>query len=373
MSLANAGFEEVVYGTPITLLFAGTLAVAIFFVMSGFVLAIGFFKKGDDEIVKRLAAGRYLRLMIPSLVTVLLAHAFILINTNALISQAADLAGSPSFANKWTTRLSLFDAVKSGVFDIFVYEDAVQLNGVLWTMYIEFVGSFMVFGFLLLFARSRHRWMIYAVLVAFTFDTWFLSFIIGTIIADLYTHKRLRNLARTSVVIPVALGAVFFGIFPKSTAGTIYSPLDVSAFGINNRILYLTLSATLFLLLVLLSERVAGWLKGPRISRLGKYTFSLYLVHLFVIYTVSSFVIVQTSDALGYNLAALLSAVVSTPVLCVATVLFERHVDTPAVQIARYMGEVYREKEPFAWRRALGFVPLLAPLTPPPAASIPVR
>src|ERR1700691_4379638 len=43
----------------------GTLAVCIFFVVSGFSLSIRYLDTGDDRGLARLAAGRYLRLALP--------------------------------------------------------------------------------------------------------------------------------------------------------------------------------------------------------------------------------------------------------------------------------------------------------------------
>ena len=40
-------FEDDIFGTPLSIFYAGTFAVAIFFVLSGFVLSIGYFQTKD--------------------------------------------------------------------------------------------------------------------------------------------------------------------------------------------------------------------------------------------------------------------------------------------------------------------------------------
>src|SRR4051812_4008381 len=59
--------EDNLYGNPIMAFLSGSFAVAIFFVLSGFVLSIGFFATKKHEILQKLAAKRYLRLMLPAL------------------------------------------------------------------------------------------------------------------------------------------------------------------------------------------------------------------------------------------------------------------------------------------------------------------
>ena len=52
----------------------GNLAIFIFFVLSGFVLTIGYVQKGEREIIVALSLRRYLRLVIPVVCTCLLAY-----------------------------------------------------------------------------------------------------------------------------------------------------------------------------------------------------------------------------------------------------------------------------------------------------------
>lgn len=113
MHLAHNRFEDNIYGTPLTLLLAGTLAVAIFFVLSGFVLSIGFFKTGDQNIVKKLATGRYLRLMLPAFASVLLALVLIKLGAHSLTSTAGEIANSTSLSQKWSHDPTLFESDQS--------------------------------------------------------------------------------------------------------------------------------------------------------------------------------------------------------------------------------------------------------------------
>jgi peptidoglycan/LPS O-acetylase OafA/YrhL len=355
-TLAHTSFEDNIYGTPLTLLFAGTFAVAIFFVLSGFVLSIGFFQTRDENIVKKLAVGRYLRLMLPALASTLIAFLLISFGAHTLTKTAGEISGSVELSNKWSTDISVFEATRTGVLDIFVNENAILLNGVLWTMYIEFLGSFLVFGFLILFAKSNYRWIVYGLLSIVTFGTWFLAFVIGMMIADAYAQGLLHKIKK-SIFVPVSILVVLFmGSYPKNTSGTIYEYMKLDALDINYRLLYLTIAASLVVLLVLLSKRLRTWLQRPKVSILGRYTFSLYLTHLFVIFTVSCAIIINLHQVIGYNQSVLLAALISLPVFWLVTVAFERYIDAPSIKLAKYVGAVYRGDLEIDWKNRGGFV-----------------
>ena len=345
MDLAHTRYEQHLYGTPVTLFFSGGLGVAIFFVLSGFVLSIGFFRTGNQSIVVKLATGRYLRLMIPALASVLLAWIIIQFGAHELTNAAGQLGNSEELARKWSKNPSLFEVIKAGVYDICVeYKPKSRaVNHPLWTMHVEFVGSFIVFGFLLLFARSRYRWISYLALVLAFVDTWYLGFIIGVAIADAYNLGWFEKLKRWYFTVPVFAIAIALAMYSKKNVDeTLYRYLDLSHFGVRERDLYLTLSAVLIMLVVLLSKWVGGFLGTRFMAALGRYTFSLYLTHVFVIYTVASAVVIWLAEPLGYGKAVGVAALISAPVFWIVSYLFERYVDAPSIRIAKYVGSLYR-------------------------------
>jgi peptidoglycan/LPS O-acetylase OafA/YrhL len=64
----------------------GTLAVSVFFVISGFSLSIRFLETGNGRALGRIAAGRYLRLALPIFAICVITHALLL---SGLIAPAA--------------------------------------------------------------------------------------------------------------------------------------------------------------------------------------------------------------------------------------------------------------------------------------------
>ncbi|HEX7484272.1 MAG TPA: acyltransferase [Candidatus Saccharimonadales bacterium] len=353
-TIQHMRLEDNIHGTPFALLFAGTFAVAIFFVLSGFVLTIGFFQTKKENIIKKLAAKRYLRLMLPALTITLICFVFIKLGFPQYIAKAASVTGSNWLSGEsWKFDVHLFDALYSGTIGIFI-EGKSMYDNVLWTMMTEFIGSFIVFGFALLFGNSKHRWICYIAAAILAFNTWYLPFIFGMALADLYATGRLERFRKRPWVIGGLVGAVFFGTYTWSAPASIYSSINKLLFAnasINYLVLYLTVGATLLIFAVLMSKRLTSWLERPRVSVLGKYTFSLYLVHLPVLYTTGVLTFLALNSYLSYNIAVLITFLVNIPVVILATVLFERYVDAPAVKFSSIVARVFESGESIGIRK----------------------
>lgn len=350
-------FEDNLYGNPIMGVFSGTFMVAIFFVLSGFVLSIGFFQSGKSNIIKKLAAKRYIRLMVPALVSIMIAFILLSIGIAGLKNEVAAISGSQWLSNSWATTPDFIKAFQSGVFGIFTKPSS-PYNNVLWTMVYEFAGSFLVFGSLLLFGKLKYRWVFYVFLIFATFNTWFLGFVLGMVLADLYAKGRIQTKKHSwFLVIPLMALVLFLAAYPhEKVDGTVYQYTSMLSININWLILHLTLAAFGAVTLILLVKQLSTLFKARLFSALGKYTFALYLTHLLVIYTFSMavFLLLNKTFGLGYNWSALLTLVASVPVVTLVAFLFEKYVDAPSIRLSTNVANIllgYSEP-PRVWQKA---------------------
>lgn len=330
------------YGNPIMVFLSGTFSVAIFFVLSGFVLSVGFFQTDRLEIVKKLATKRYFRLMIPALASILIAFTLLSLGLSQS-QQAATLAQSSWLIHGWGFIPNIFGAVTDGFYGIFVRGTSAY-NNVLWTMTTEFLGSFIVFGFLALFGQNRNRKYLYIILGIVTFNSWLLTFMIGMLLADLYAHGTLRQVKRSALyVVPMLVIGLFLAGYPLVGAqGTIYAHITAESVPIDWNMLYLSIGATLVVIAVLTSSQLAKIFAHRWVSWLGKYTFSLYLIHLSILYTFTSFMFIVFHQQLGmgYNKSAFSAIAASIPVVAAATYLFERYIDARAIQFSSWIASI---------------------------------
>ena len=335
-STQHMGLEDNLFGSPFRIFFAGTFAVAIFFVLSGFVLSIGFLSKGKKIILQKLALKRYLRLMLPALASVMIAWLLITIGFSHN-AQAQTITHSTWLAQMWNFTPNFFDALQQGTWGIFATgEDS--YNPVLWTMMYEFIGSMVIFFVLSLFGGMKHRWVVYIFLIFLTYQTWYLGFIIGLILAELYVKKWFPfNKPSVKLMVFLLIIGLFLGAFPTTpfADSSIYATLRIPALAIGPmNSLYLSIGAMLVVIGVLTIPKITQLMASKRVSVLGKYTFSLYLVHKLVLFTVCTGLFVLIEPAIGYNKAAVVSILVSVPVIFLSTVLFERYIDAPSIRIS---------------------------------------
>ena len=148
------------FRNPVTgFLFDGQLAVCVFFVLSGEALSAAFFAGKGDAATIRLAIKRYPRLAIPILASCLIVFA---LDRCGLVysSQAAAIVHRGDWMGSWLRApLTLGSTLRYALYDVFVSADFEHaVNPTLWTMKIELMGSFLVFGLLLAWKRlSRPR------------------------------------------------------------------------------------------------------------------------------------------------------------------------------------------------------------------------
>ena len=178
----------------------GTLAVSVFFVISGFSLSIRYLETGDGRALARIAAGRYVRLALPILAICALTCGLLV---SGLIPPAAQrpppldqfLAFTPTIEG-----LFGFSLVK-----VFVaYAGAESYDPPLWTMSYEFFGSFMVFVSIAYLRPSRLRTLLLAVLLLLlsALQTYLALFVAGILIAELFPRIRLSSAAnRTGAIL----------------------------------------------------------------------------------------------------------------------------------------------------------------------------
>jgi len=183
------------------------VSVCIFFVLSGYVLTLPFFTTKDHEALVSGAVRRSVRLMIPILFLLCVTYFYVY----------------PGYRDLFNLK-GFEDMLSLAFWGVFVrgqltyIPDITQYTGVLWTMIIEFIGSFIVFSFAALFGKLRNRWLFYIVSLILFLNTYYLAFIFGMILSDGYNSKFLKDLEIQNLYILLLsfILALFLSAFPQS-------------------------------------------------------------------------------------------------------------------------------------------------------------
>jgi peptidoglycan/LPS O-acetylase OafA/YrhL len=317
---------------PGRFLWDGQMAVALFFVLSGFVLSLTYLREGSTSVLGSAAVRRYPRLMLPVAASVLLA--FILLITGATCNQAAvrwmnevqglQLTGkeAPGWSNIWLTCFYNFspdyrEALREGGWGAFI--SPALYNPVLWTMPIELKGSFLVYGFLALFGGLRNRWLLYAILgglLVLGKEFFFLEFLLGMALCEVWVYN--QKVWRKALPLAPALVVAGVGLFAVP-----WKPLTA----------FLVVAATAA------SPGLQQWLSGRWLAFLGRISFGLYLVHMPVLCSLGCGVYLIGCRELGWTHAT--GALVGTLATVVGSLagawVFTQVVDGPTLAVTRWM------------------------------------
>jgi peptidoglycan/LPS O-acetylase OafA/YrhL len=340
----HSPIDLLLYSTPLSIFVGGNFSVCIFFVLSSFVLTRGFFMTGNRELLTNGAFKRYFRLMPAVALSVLIAY--VLLKFGFFFNQqAAALSGSTGLGELWLFPAHLKAALSQAFYGAFVttMPGGQSYNPVLWTMQVEFLGSFLVFGMAALLGKHPKRGWIYVIMVIATWHSYFLGFALGLMLADATCtewFKRFISRMRWSGWFGTLLIGLILGGYPSSgsTSETLYrafpnllgSPIEAIA-------IYHTLGALLVVMAVLGWTRLQHALNWQPFVILGKQSFGLYLTHFIVIATFSSYLFKTLMISHSYSFSFTIMVVVSLPLIFSVSYLYTRWVDQPSIAWSRYM------------------------------------
>jgi peptidoglycan/LPS O-acetylase OafA/YrhL len=197
----------------------GALAVSVFFVISGFSLSVRYLETGDAAALGRIAAGRYLRLVLPIFAVCAITHVLLL---SALIAPAAQRP--PPLDQFLTFTPTIERLLNFSLWKVFVaYSGAESYDPPLWTMSYEFFGSFMVFAAVAALRPSRMRTLMLGVsLIALAaLQTYFALFVAGILIADLWRRAGLTVAANRAGAM-LCLAGLLLILLPNTWFAAVY-------------------------------------------------------------------------------------------------------------------------------------------------------
>lgn len=335
--LPNSAIFQFIHNSPLAFFYSGSAAVYVFFVLSGFVLSYACIK--DREKAKQklfsMAVKRYPRLAIPAIISTLLVWAAFLypVDTSNVSSW---------FSENWGKQNnSILIALYDGAINSFLYGKPIY-NRVLWTMQIELFGSFVVLILLFSFLKSRILFsiniFIFLILSLFISVKFFLG--IGCFIVGMLIYIFCKPISLKFALPLLLTGLYFAGAHNDSTA---YVPFAM-ILGNKTYLLLTAISGPLIVYSILMNERISNLLDKRFFVYLGKLSFSMYLLHMLVLYLVGvpffNILLTNFSFALSASGAALLvlftTFVISIP--------YSNYVDDLSIKVGRMIEKAFTKK-----------------------------
>lgn len=336
--------------TPLNVFVNPELAVRTFFVLSGLVLSWKFCHERNDDILRAAALKRCIRLAIPISASLIVAFVvYRVFSSHDVLLQLEPIADKAMIRQDVRYAPVWWDAVKQSIKVMFLGVDHRTLNRSLWTMQHELLGSYVVFGFLMLFGRMRYRAAAYLAAAAVALLVWrpfVIDFLIGMGLCEIVAHFRghRRMIARfQSCALPCAAIGVGFMMT--------WYPLQDHGWQ-NAAFVRVTPAAAAGLLLF--GVLYSPWLQAPLRLRVfaffGRISFASYLLHLPVIYGIGGWIFKWAYDVSGsYTNSFLASYAGSLLALLLTADAFTRYVDAPTIGLTQWLAKT---------------------LAPPPAAPV---
>jgi len=331
---------------PFRFMFEGKLAVCIFFVLSGYVLSIGFHKEGRELYGLRSTLRRLPRLAIPVWFAIVISH---LLLSNGfyfheqILSEVSGLnltrlSNDFTFVPSWKLVLREMTSVFKSA------EMANEYNRALWTMSTELAGSLLVFSFQSLFLSASRRWILYLMLIGWNlrFANYFLvDFAIGMALCEWQYRPRKetspadRRFEKASRYLGAAC-LVYF-LFLRLPLRNLLVPYSLS-----DSYFILFFEATFVVAAGAFDEGAKKILALRPLVFLGEISFAMYILHLPVFFSVGMWsylkVYGQTSQ---HSPALLVSFVASLVSLLFVSTFFTRYIDSATIRISNKIASYF--------------------------------
>lgn len=339
-----------IYRSPLAIFFAGDFNVYIFFVLSGFVISVSFYRTNDPALVKKGFLRRYVRLMPPAALTVFVVYV-LLLNNLMFNTQASAVASSWWLHLNWSgITLTFQNAVWQAFYGIWFTQltPAEHFNSNLGTLFIELIGSYAIFSYLtiaftLKWSFRKRMFACAAMMAGSLFmangEPHFAIFFAGTAIADIYVNRPaymdlVAKLGCLWLILAVFFGSVNVGDIgsgPYSVFGVVMGALHLQPF------IYPWALGSVFMMLAVLTFRPLQKLLETPVARLtGEYSFALYLGHTVFIgsFTCGAFVLLSRWGYFNYAGNVCVAFLIGLPLLA-AWVYVLRRVDEAATVFSR--------------------------------------
>lgn len=279
--------SSLLFHSPFAFVYSGSMAIYVFFVLSGYILTKVYFNRDFSlNYFISLSFSRYVRLAFPVLISSVI---YLIVMKSGLFS----LDSSDWISRLNVPHLTWFDLIEDSLISAF-FSHGSQVNWVLWTMKVELFGSLMIF--VLIFVKSKSKatsYFLALIILCLCLGLYFFGFIstsfsLGIIafILGYALHFFSAELISDYIYIPVFFISLYLG---GAHLGSNSYEFIESYLGDFLYVACNFMAGFLFVFSVVKSNILSRFFSLKAFVFLGKISFSIYLLHLIVIYMFASY------------------------------------------------------------------------------------
>jgi len=302
------------------------------------VLSYGYFVKQDSKKILKNFFKRYFRLEFPVLFSVLVAFIFLKAKLLSNIELASFTKSYELLQKIWGFEPNLTAAFKQGIYRVFLSGET-YYNPVLWTMKIELLGSFLVYGILLIFGGRKSRYLIYGFsiipLYLLRIPVAYYAFILGIMISDSMNQKRGFFIKGSIMPYLAMVLGLFLYLFPEHHTYALFKYMHLTElFGLHQ-----IFGAFFVVLSLASSRRLQTVFSLKSMTFLGKISFSMYVIHLLIVCSFSSSFFILLSKHFSYNSSFMLMFFPSMLLILLSAALIYTIADRPGIIISNVIAD----------------------------------
>ncbi|WP_158657993.1 acyltransferase family protein [Agarilytica rhodophyticola] len=332
--IALNSIQGFIHESPFGFFYSGSAAVYIFFVLSGFILTKVALKKDDAPVkIFSMFLKRYPRLMIPVLVSCIIAYVFF---------QLFDISSpdlGPWIKGYGSLDYSLTNAIYSGTVDVFFLSGYSAYNPVLWTMKIELLGSIVVYLLCLNKVTLKLPFLL-EVVALLTVILTFLKIIPSSLGSGLFAFYGGYLFCIYGRVIPlkIALPVLLFGLFLAGAHNQSYSySLIATLLGTKTYSLCNFMSGFFVVYAIIFNDKLNMFFSGKALVFMGKVSFSVYLIHMPILSTFGIYAFNILFQYTGvYHWAAVGTSLLTILSVYLCSIMFYRYVDAQGMNFSNF-------------------------------------
>lgn len=340
-----------VHSSPLYLIYDGYTGVFVFFLLSGYVLTPSFSKEYQPA---RQLAARWGRLLIPAFMACLLSLVikWLVVDLDPTV-RAGELSGSVFLKDWWRPELTwanlLHDSFLNALFmgyaetsalfaDQYLQSIDTSFVAPLWTLSVEMHGSILLLALISLRKQSRILYGVGLALACVLFiRTYYILFIIGHLI-NLQTQNAQHHQNTRTAILFLITGMTLCFTGETSPLGFLENvcqagmPMSLDCSGHIQKMI----GAILMFYGLLHHKGLKDLLQGRLLELLGRYSFSIYLVHFPILCGIGSTVVVFAAPLYGTPIG-LMAGALATLAATFAIAPYFHHIDQLAMRVSSFL------------------------------------
>lgn len=328
------------FDSPFSFFYRGGFSVSMFFILSGLVLTYSISRHTDVlGSIRKASVKRYIRLGVPVAASVLIGCILMKLG----VYEAPDISPPPVLSTPYLFNATWNGAIHDAIYGALALGDS-RYNYVLWTIQIELIGSFAIFAAFALFGGNSLVYRIFCIaaflaLSASTNKTVMytsLFFLGSMLITFRFSEEKTSGIRTATCLVGLLVGLYLAGFHSASASYALLGNMTRSLSAVTGYqpswlLIMPALGGLIILLSVLNAQRAFAVLDCTPMKWLGKLSFSLYLLHTFILVVVAQFF----TKHFGIGFASMILTLITTITLTlIASYFFHLKVDLPAITLA---------------------------------------